>query len=80
MRFTATVVGTAIGLTAALAPARIPHPAAIVANTVAYPLGSLPPLAGGQPVPGICSPRLARPGTRPRSPCSSRRARPWSLR
>jgi hypothetical protein len=38
-RFTATALGTAIGLTAALAPAAILHPAAIVANTVAYPLG-----------------------------------------
>jgi hypothetical protein len=38
-RFTATALGTAIGLTAALAPAGILHPAAIVANTVAYPLG-----------------------------------------
>ena len=38
-RFTATALGTAIALTAALAPAGILHPAAIVANTVAYPLG-----------------------------------------
>jgi hypothetical protein len=38
-RFTATALGTAIGLTAALAPAGILHPAAIVANTVDYPLG-----------------------------------------
>jgi hypothetical protein len=38
-RFTVTALGTAIGLTAALAPAGILHPAAIVANTVAYPLG-----------------------------------------
>jgi hypothetical protein len=38
-RFTAAALGTAIGLTAALAPAGILHPAAIVANTVAYPLG-----------------------------------------
>jgi hypothetical protein len=38
-RFTATALGTAIGLTVALAPAGILHPAAIVANTVAYPLG-----------------------------------------
>ena len=34
-----TALGTAIGLTVALAPAGILHPAAIVANTVAYPLG-----------------------------------------
>ena len=38
-RFTATALGTAIALTAALAPAGILHPAAVVANTVAYPLG-----------------------------------------
>jgi hypothetical protein len=38
-RFTVTALGTAIGLTIALAPAGILHPAAIVANTVAYPLG-----------------------------------------
>ncbi len=35
VRFTATALGTAIGLTVALAPAGILHPAAIVANTVA---------------------------------------------
>jgi hypothetical protein len=39
VRFTATALGAAIGLTVALAPAGIAHPAAIVANTVAYPLG-----------------------------------------
>jgi hypothetical protein len=39
VRFTVTALGTAIGLTVALAPAGILHPAAIVANTVAYPLG-----------------------------------------
>ena len=39
VRFTGTAIGTAIALTAALAPAGILHPAAIVANTVAYPLG-----------------------------------------
>ena len=39
VRFTVTALGTAIGLTVALAPAGIWHPAAIVANTVAYPLG-----------------------------------------
>jgi hypothetical protein len=38
-RFTSTSLGTAIALTAALAPAAIMHPGAIVANTVAYPLG-----------------------------------------
>ena len=38
-RFGATALGTAIALTSALAPAGILHPAAIVANTVAYPLG-----------------------------------------
>jgi hypothetical protein len=39
IRFSATALGTATALTAALAPAGILHPAAIVANTVAYPLG-----------------------------------------
>jgi hypothetical protein len=39
VRFAATALGAAIALTAALAPAGILHPAAIVANTVAYPLG-----------------------------------------
>jgi hypothetical protein len=39
VRFTATALGAAIALTAALAPAGILHPGAIVANTVAYPLG-----------------------------------------
>jgi hypothetical protein len=39
VRFSATALGTATALTAALAPAGILHPAAIAANTVAYPLG-----------------------------------------
>ena len=39
VRFSATALGTAIALTAALAPAGILRPAAIAANTVAYPLG-----------------------------------------
>jgi hypothetical protein len=39
VRFTVTALGAAIGLTVALAPAGILHPAALVANTVAYPLG-----------------------------------------
>ena len=39
VRFSATALGAATALTAALAPAGILHPAAIVANTVAYPLG-----------------------------------------
>jgi hypothetical protein len=39
VRFTGTALGTAVALTVALAPAGILHPAAIVANTVAYPLG-----------------------------------------
>jgi hypothetical protein len=38
-RFSATALGTAIALAAALAPAALRHPSAIVANTVAYPLG-----------------------------------------
>jgi hypothetical protein len=39
IRFAATALGTAVALTVALAPAGILHPAALVANTVAYPLG-----------------------------------------
>jgi len=38
-RFAATALGTAAALTAALNPAGILHPAGLVANTVAYPLG-----------------------------------------
>jgi len=38
-RFSATALGTAVALAAALAPAALRHPSAIVANTVAYPLG-----------------------------------------
>jgi len=39
VRFTGTALGAAVALTVGLAPAGILHPAAIVANTVAYPLG-----------------------------------------
>jgi hypothetical protein len=39
VRFTAVVLATAGGLVAALAPAGLRHPASIIANTVAYPLG-----------------------------------------
>jgi len=39
LRFGAAALGTAVALAAALAPAALAHPAAIVQNTVAYPLG-----------------------------------------
>jgi hypothetical protein len=39
IRFAGTVLGTAAALIAVLAPAALAHPASIVANTVAYPLG-----------------------------------------
>jgi hypothetical protein len=39
VRFAATALGAASALTVALNPAGIAHPAALIANTVAYPLG-----------------------------------------
>jgi hypothetical protein len=39
VRFTAAVLAAAAALVAALAPAALAHPAAILQNTVAYPLG-----------------------------------------
>jgi hypothetical protein len=39
VRFTAVALAAAAALVAALAPAALRHPAAILANTVAYPLG-----------------------------------------
>jgi hypothetical protein len=39
VKFTAVVLATAAGLVAALAPASLGHPASILQNTVAYPLG-----------------------------------------
>src|SRR5262249_35748080 len=52
-RFGATALGTAIALAAALAPAALRHPSAIVANTVAYPLGLTAAYSPAQsPLPG----------------------------
>jgi hypothetical protein len=51
--FAGTALGTAAALVAALAPAALPHPAAIVANTVAYPLGLTTAKSPAQsPLPG----------------------------
>jgi hypothetical protein len=51
--FAGTVLGTAAALVAALAPAALPHPAAIVANTIAYPLGLTTAKSPAQsPLPG----------------------------
>jgi hypothetical protein len=53
VRFTVAVLATAAGLVAALAPAGLSHPAAIVANTVAYPLGLTAAKSPAQsPLPG----------------------------
>jgi hypothetical protein len=38
-RFAVVVLGSAVALVAALAPAALPHPASLLRNTVAYPLG-----------------------------------------
>jgi hypothetical protein len=52
-RFTATAVACAAALVVALAPAAIRHPGAIVANTVAYPLGLTTAKSPAQsPLPG----------------------------
>jgi hypothetical protein len=52
-RFTAVVLATAAGLVAALAPAALRHPASILANTVAYPLGLTSAKSPAQsPLPG----------------------------
>jgi hypothetical protein len=52
-RFTAVAGVTAAGLIAALAPAALRHPAAIAANTVAYPLGLTAAKSPAQsPLPG----------------------------
>jgi hypothetical protein len=51
--FAGTALGTAVALVAALAPAALPHPAAITANTVAYPLGLTTAKSPAQsPLPG----------------------------
>jgi hypothetical protein len=52
-RFTAVVLATAAGLVAALAPAALRHPASILQNTVAYPLGLTTAKSPAQsPLPG----------------------------
>jgi hypothetical protein len=52
-RFTAIVLATAAGLVAALAPAALRHPASILQNTVAYPLGLTSAKSPAQsPLPG----------------------------
>ena len=53
VRFTAVVLATAAGLVAALAPAALRHPASILQNTVAYPLGLTSAKSPAQsPLPG----------------------------
>ena len=53
VRFTAAVLAVAGGLVVALAPAALRHPASIVANTVAYPLGLTSAKSPAQsPLPG----------------------------
>ncbi|MCW2934682.1 MAG: integral rane protein, partial [Actinomycetia bacterium] len=53
VKFTAVVLTTAAGLVAALAPAALRHPASILQNTVAYPLGLTSAKSPAQsPLPG----------------------------
>jgi hypothetical protein len=53
VRFTVVTLAAAAGLVAALAPAGLRHPAAIAANTVAYPLGLTAAKSPAQsPLPG----------------------------
>jgi hypothetical protein len=53
VRFTATVLATATALVLALAPAALRHPASILQNTVAYPLGLTSAKSPAQsPLPG----------------------------
>ena len=81
VRFGAVALGAAAALTAALAPAALPDPDALLRNTVAYPLGLTGAASPAQsPLPGHLLSRSARPGTPPRSPCSPWRAWRWSCR
>ena len=53
VRFTAVVLGAAAALVVALAPAALRHPASILQNTVAYPLGLTTAKSPAQsPLPG----------------------------
>jgi hypothetical protein len=53
IRFTVVVLATAAGLVVALAPAALRHPASILLNTVAYPLGLTSAKSPAQsPLPG----------------------------
>jgi hypothetical protein len=53
IRFTGTVLAVAVALIVALAPGALRHPAAILANTVAYPLGLTAAKSPAQsPLPG----------------------------
>jgi hypothetical protein len=53
VRFTVTVLAAAAGLVVALAPAALRHPASILENTVAYPLGLTTAKSPAQsPLPG----------------------------
>ena len=53
VRFGAVTLGTALGVSAALAPAALAHLGAVVANTVAYPLGlTHAPSPAQSPLPG----------------------------
>ena len=78
-RFTAIALGTAAGLVAALAPAALRHPASILQNTVAYPLGLTAAKSPAQsPCLATCSRRSGPAATSPRSCCSRRPGwAPW---
>ena len=53
VKFTVTVLAAAAALVAALAPAALRHPASILQNTVAYPLGLTSAKSPAQsPLPG----------------------------
>jgi hypothetical protein len=63
LRFGGTALGTAVALSAALAPAALASPAAIIQNTVAYPLGLTAARSPAQsPLPGHLLATLGHPG------------------
>ena len=69
-RFAATAVGAAAVLTSGLAPAAIAAPAALIQNTLAYPLGLTAPAPRRRArCPVTCWPRWARRAISPRSSC-----------